>query len=171
MRAIANVLPEARFVHVIRDGRDVAVSLRETWFRPADSLEACIRLWAGRVRAGREQAALGVPYLEIRYESLIRETAATLRAVCDFVELDFDAAMLDYHVRAAKRLEEFGGTEMFPSVTPEQRLALHRLTSSPPLDERIGRWRAVMLPDEAASLAASTGGLLAELGYGEAAVG
>jgi hypothetical protein len=34
MPAIRRLLPEARFIHVIRDGRDVALSLRKTWFTP-----------------------------------------------------------------------------------------------------------------------------------------
>src|SRR5262249_25559921 len=38
MAAIGALLPEARFIHVIRDGRDVALSLRGLWFSPGDDI-------------------------------------------------------------------------------------------------------------------------------------
>lgn len=40
---IAALLPEARFIHIIRDGRDVMVSVRGLWFRPGDTVEACAK--------------------------------------------------------------------------------------------------------------------------------
>ena len=38
---IAGLLPEAHILHIIRDGRDVMLSVRGLWFRPGDTIEAC----------------------------------------------------------------------------------------------------------------------------------
>ena len=68
LRSIAAVLPEAHFVHIIRDGRDVALSLRSLWFSPGPSMEAQARQWAGCVEAARRDGAACPHYLEVRYE-------------------------------------------------------------------------------------------------------
>src|SRR5688572_7375160 len=39
LQAIERLLPEARFVHIIRDGRDAAVSLRRQWFSPGHDIQ------------------------------------------------------------------------------------------------------------------------------------
>ncbi len=79
---IAGLFPEAVIVHVIRDGRDVAASFVELGW--AASAEEAARHWALRVRrgrrAGRELAA--GRYHELRYEDLVADPEAALRAVC-----------------------------------------------------------------------------------------
>src|SRR5688572_21194201 len=64
---IASLLPEARFIHMIRDGRDVMVSVRGLWFRPGETVEACAMDWARRIVRTRELGARVPWYLEIRY--------------------------------------------------------------------------------------------------------
>ena len=56
MDRISALLPEARYVHIIRDGRDVMLSVRPLWFRPGDSVEACAEDWATRLARTRELA-------------------------------------------------------------------------------------------------------------------
>ena len=57
MDRIAALLPEARFVHIIRDGRDVVASVRGLWFRPGETVEACARDWAARLAHTRALGA------------------------------------------------------------------------------------------------------------------
>jgi hypothetical protein len=166
MRRIAALLPEARFVHIIRDGRDVAASLRPLWFRPGDTYEECIALWMQRVRAAREQAAFGLPYLEVRYEALVREPRVTLRRICDFIDLAYDDAMLAYPERAQARLGEVSDWNFFGRFVPrETLLEVHGNTHRAPNEDAIGRWRTVMSPADAAACERVAGDLLAELGY------
>lgn len=74
--ALARDNPEARLVHLIRDGRDVAASLA----RRGKSLYAAGSRWLYDTLAGLR--ARGYPsYLEIRYEELVGDTAATLARV------------------------------------------------------------------------------------------
>jgi sulfotransferase family protein len=166
MRDIARLLPEARFVHIIRDGRDVAVSLRDMWWHPCDSYADCIRLWAERIRAAREQAATPLPYLEVRYEALVSEPRETLARVCAFIGFPFDEAMLTYHRGAAARHAEVADWSIDGKAIPrEQIVAVHRRTHEPPSTSRIGTWERAMSEAERAACDHAAGDLLAELGY------
>lgn len=106
LKHIEAVLPEARFIHLVRDGRDVAVSLRQQWFSPGYDITGQAQHWRDNVRAARKQGATCRYYLEIAFEDLVRNPEAQLRRVCDFIELDFDPAMLCYQARASERLSE-----------------------------------------------------------------
>jgi hypothetical protein len=101
VETVASWWPEARFVHIHRDGRDVALSLVEQGWGP-NNVAGAARWWDERVRAGRRGGyALGADrYLEVLYADLVAEPEATLRRVCGFVELDYDPAMVAYHERA-----------------------------------------------------------------------
>jgi hypothetical protein len=91
--------PDAQFIHLIRDGRDVALSLfdREHDFRVYNSFSAA-RYWQEYVEVGHEQGSK-LPtgqYLEVRYEDLLSETDRTLRLICNFLGVEFVANMTDY---------------------------------------------------------------------------
>jgi hypothetical protein len=172
MPRIARALPEARFVHLIRDGRDVALSQRERVIDDEDvTMAAMAERWQRRIVAAREGAAeiKDDVYLEVRYEDLVGDTEATLRRVCEFVELDFDPAMLDYHRRAGDRLAEMNrdldNADNGIVRTADNRLAAHALTTEPPTTNRSGRWRSEMTPAEVTEFERVAGPLLAELGY------
>ena len=168
MTEIAAVLPEARFVHVIRDGRDVCLSWRQTWFSPGSRVEEQAASWTRFVAAARAQGARCPHYLEIRYEDLILDPAGTLARVCDFIELPFDAAMLRYYERAPERLREHRARRRADGtvvVTAAVRFAQQRATTEPPDPRRVGAWRATMSADERARFEAVARGLLRELGY------
>ena len=76
-------------------------------------------------------------YLEVRYEALVEDTEATLRVVCDFLELPFDPAMIDPAERAAVEAE----------LAP------------------VGVWRERLGPEQLAAFDEVAGEMLAELGY------
>ena len=90
MRAIEQVLPEACFIHVVRDGRDVALSLCRRGLAPRADMATLARQWRRDICAIRRQS-LGVHnYLELRYESLVLDAETCLRDICDFIEIDYD---------------------------------------------------------------------------------
>jgi hypothetical protein len=171
---IGGALPEARFVHIIRDGRDVALSIlampeRDRPMRCPQSAGEVAGRWDKRIRRARRQAEHTGRYLEVRYEQLVVEPEATLRGVCEFVELDFRPAMLDYHRGASDRLSEMNrelaARGELPSQPAEGRIAPHRLASAPPQRERLAVWRDEMSEPDRAAFEAAAGELLAELGY------
>lgn len=169
--AIEALLPEARFVHLIRDGRDVAASLREQPFAPGDGgIEAVAAHWREELLAARAAGARVAHYHEVRYERLLAEPEATLREICDFAELPFSPAMLSAHERAAARLAELPDARPDADgrvVTRAQRVERHARTATPPDRSRAGRWRTSLSDEEVATVERVAGDLLAELGYTE----
>nr|MBA2296496.1 sulfotransferase [Actinomycetota bacterium] len=168
MIRIEHVLPEARFIHLIRDGRDVALSVLGMEWGP-DTVEGAARRWKKRVMRGREQAARLPHYLEVRYEDLILDTEPTLLRICEYIELDFDEAMLRYYERAEERLSEkardlYRGPDR-PAVSAEHRMRSHALAKEPPKADRVYRWREKMTLEQRAEFEAEAGDLLADLGY------
>ncbi len=174
IRRIAAVLPEAHFVHLIRDGRDVRLSqLRRGTDHPNAAKHA--RRWKRRVKKGRRQGGKVEHYMEVRYESLIADPEPELRRICEFVGLDFDPAMLSYHERAGERLGEIdrdleAGQENAeererPLFKASDRLDFHKLTKEPPRADRVAQWREQMPAADLAEFERVAGDLLEELGY------
>jgi hypothetical protein len=169
MPAIRALLPEVRFIHIIRDGRDVALSLRKMPFTPSQEIAALACYWKRIVSTARADGKRSGAYLELRYEDLIANPESNLRVVCDFLRLDFDACMLDYWKRTPERLTEFVsryGRDGRILSSHEERLDRHRLTTCPPDRSRAGAWRETMTGRESAAFYDVAGSLLAEIGYG-----
>jgi Sulfotransferase family len=169
MRLIGGELPEARFVHLIRDGRDVVLSRRARGMGAGKPIADTADRWRRRIEEARTQARrLRGRYLELRYEDLVARPEPQLRRVCELIELDYDAAMLDYHERAGERLAELGDLPAEGDRRERagaERQASHALAASPPTSARTGAWRERMSPADRAEFEAVAGGLLVELGY------
>ena len=167
MREIQTYLPEARFIHLIRDGRDVALSvLKQDW--GPQSIEAAAEKWRSRVLRGRAQQPYLGFYIEVKFEDLILHTERELRRICEHIDLDFDPAMLAYHETAEKRLQEKARALPRAHGAPqaaEKRLASHAKTFEPPNPDLIGTWKQKMSPEDRAAYESLAGDLLAELGY------
>jgi Sulfotransferase family len=174
MRKIHRNIPEARFIHLIRDGRDVRLSqLGRGSDHPSPEQHA--RRWRRRVQKARDQGEYLPHYIEVRYEDLVADPESQLRRLCEFCSLDWDSDMLHFHERAASRLEEIarplaGGEKVRANHqgtdrSAEERVHHHRLTSEPPRKDRIAQWRTKMSASDQAAFEAEAGDLLAELGY------
>lgn len=172
MKDIEKLIPEARFIHVIRDGRDAALSrirwrLKRTG-KPAN-VERLARRWKRWVKRARRHGAKAKHYTEIRYEDLILDTEKTLRHVCEFLDLEWDDAVLRYHERAEERLSEINHELPERSdrraLAAGDRLAKHEMTTKPPSAERVAVWRNDMDPEDRKRFEAEAGDLLVELGY------
>jgi hypothetical protein len=165
---IENHLPEAHFVHIIRDGRDAALSLQNLWFSPGTDIATLAAYWRRAVGAARAQGAGCRHYLEVRYEDLVLRTEEVLRQICSFLELSFEPAMLRYFERSPERLQEHRErtrTNGQVVVTKDQRLEQQRQTVQPPDASRIFAWKHSMSQEEQVQFAQIAGDLLRELGY------
>ncbi len=161
---------QARFIHLIRDGRDVAVSRGARAIkrgREATPARTEAETWKRRIEGARAGSREVEHYLELRYEDLIADAESVLRKACEFTEIRYDPAMLAYHERASERLSELsdvpgkGGKVRRGS----ERKAAHALTSEPPRADRVERWRSEMTAPDIADYEDVAGKLLAELGY------
>jgi hypothetical protein len=141
----------ARFIHLIRDGREVALSYADVPFGPK-TVGRAAALWARRVSTGRDAGA-ALPdgtYLEVRYETLVSEPETTVREIARFLDLDFDPGMLDDTKRAQAAVSHRSG-RFNPNVT------------RPPGPGR--RWQERMSDGDVEVFEAVAGGLLDELGF------
>jgi hypothetical protein len=167
---IQRALPEARFIHIIRDGRDVALSLSEVSWGTDDVAEAA-KKWASEVRKARKRAkklARGT-YIEVRYEDLVTDPEPVLRKIAAFAELPWDDAMLNYTERAQERMRGEMERTLKPlgggTITAEERTRQHQRLFEQPSASRAGRWRTDMSPESRKAFEAEAGGLLKKLGY------
>lgn len=169
MVRVQAVLPEARFVHLIRDGRDVVLSLRGVGLLPGGPAELA-RAWKRSVRRARRQAASLHGYLEVRYEELVRSPEPTLRRVCELLELPWEPGMLQFHRTAAERMEREVGRDLAPAegglvIPAAARRRAHALVAQPLVAQRVGRWRTEMDGADVEAVEGAAGDLLEQLGY------
>lgn len=158
MERVKADLPNALFVHIIRDGRDIALSLKKMggftplpWDRgQTRSLVATALYWEWMVRKGRQHGRnLGDDYLEIHFEDLISNPRETLSRLGTFIDhdLDFDRirnAGLGSLSETNSSFREEGNTE---KIKP------------------IGRWKERMSHEDVAAIEGTVGSCLEENGY------
>ena len=136
------VFPTAKFVHIIRDSRDVTASLhRQRW--GGGTLEKAARHWGEMVNAGtisgqRLGAAL---YFEFGYEDLVLHSEKTLNTICRFLGETYTPQMLTFHQHSLI----------------EETHPLHVKTQRPPQSSDTYRWRQEMNAAEIAIVEAVAG--------------
>ena len=99
------LFPEARFIHIIRDGRDVAESISQMWWG-ANDFASALKSWERRVEIGHKMLNM-LPqqrWMELRFEDLVLDTKKELRRVTDFLQLPFEESMLGYSSVAADKV-------------------------------------------------------------------
>jgi NADH:ubiquinone oxidoreductase subunit len=152
---LRRLFPDAQYVHLIRDGRNAAVSFLsmlegiafETWGHPR-SPAGFASHWRTDVAAARRHGRrVGTDrYLEVRYEDLVSDTEGTLRRICLFADLPFEPAMTNY-----------GDSE---SAQKPHQQSLKR-----PPTPSLRDWRTEMTAADAGEFESVAGDLLRELGY------
>ena len=167
MRRVASALPEAHFIHLVRDGRDAALSQVEVDFG-AETVAEAAEQWADGIAKARRQAKRVDHYMELRYEDLVAEPEPGLQRVCEFIDLEWDPVMLAYHEGAERRMAEV--TRDFergsgPAIPAAVRAERHTRVGQPPQQNRAGRWRTDMSAADREAFEAIAGETLAELGY------
>jgi hypothetical protein len=157
--------PEAKLVHLIRDGRDVCLSVL-SWPRArswnADEGAARFSTWAEspvcatalwwdwHVRLAREAGLAFEPgvYAELRYEALVADPPGACRKLCTFMGIPYDEAMLRLYESRARQGNAGDEKHPWKPITPGLR-----------------DWRSQMPPDDIELFEAAAGDLLDELGY------
>jgi len=168
MKQIDRWIPEARFIHMIRDGRDAALSRFKRILKDPPPTGVVAERWVRKIEGARADGA-ELEYIEVQYEALVRDTEPELRRIAEFLELPWDDAMLHYYERAEERLAEMHrdlpGAEGQPLRPADHRKEAHVLTSKPPDPSRLARWRQEMDPADVAAFESVAAPLLLELGY------
>lgn len=144
----AALFADARFVHVMRDGRDVALSLLDMPWGPSRFPMAAL-FWRDKVLAAREAGTILGPtrYHEYRHEDLLDDPETHVRALCDFIDLPFEPQMLDYH----------------ESRKPAKNEHMQHLTKPP--TKGLRDWRRTMPSRDVRLFEILAGDVLESLGY------
>lgn len=145
---IVEWFPGAQIIHLIRDGRDCALSLlnRKHDFSVYNVYHAA-KYWRHFVDLGQTQGpALGPErYIEIRYEDLVAEPKKTMLRICAFLHEDYVDTLVDY-----AKAKQAGKTP---------------LLQRPVQAENAGKWRTQMSPRQIGVFESAAGSTLARLGY------
>jgi hypothetical protein len=155
--------PDAKFVHIIRDGRDVCMSIlnwkkaERTVGRYAswdeDPVSTTALWWERKVRKAREDgAALGPGlYHEMHYEDLVDDPQRECKRLCEFLGVPYDEAMI--------RFAEGKTRTDLPNARKTPKKAWLPITSG------MRNWRTEMPATDIQRFEAAAGNLLEELGY------
>jgi hypothetical protein len=153
---IKRTIPDALIIHIIRDGRDVALSLeKQAWIRPfawdrPKTLEVAAVYWDWIVRKGcKDGRTLGGDYVEVRFEDLVLDPRKVLGSLSAFIgqELDYDT------------IERAGiGAVSQPNSSFREEMSQGEFGP-------VGRWKAILSAVQLERLEGLVGDTLLELGY------
>lgn len=149
--------PRAKFIHMIRDGRDVCCSYLQ-WFEPhykrvnVDARFAAIT-WNEWIRYGRAYSDFP-NYIEVRYEELTAEPERVLRELFEKLELRWEPAVLDYHK---------GDLRNRPGLGVGRSAGIKK----PVYTTAQGRWRRDLKYEDRVTFERISGSLLRELGMAD----
>jgi len=151
---IKSEIRDALFIHIIRDGRDVALSLQKMggfrpfpWNRAQLALEQTAVYWSWMIDQGRRGGSrIPSDYLEVHYEELVANPRSALQKLAEFTDHD-----LNY-----ERIQQAGlGRIRDPNSSFQDE------ASSTP----VNRWKEKLTADEISKLEAAVGDTLQEFGY------
>ncbi len=154
MKLLASLFPEARFIHIIRDGRAVALSYIERPEWGPENAAAAAHHWLTRVGRGRSAGkSLGpTRYLEVRYEGTVADPETVARDMCKFLELDYTEEMLSYQDSSARLIAGSKNPGAFINLAK-------------PVTKGLRDWTAEMKDRDRLVFEAIAGPLLKDLGY------
>jgi hypothetical protein len=158
MERLKASIPNALFLHIIRDGRDIALSLKKMggfqplpWDRSESrSLVATALYWEWMVRNGREHGhRYPADYVEVHYEDLITDPQEVLQRLGSFLDHDLDYgriknAGLGRLSETNSSFREEGGAEKL---------------------KPLGRWKERLSHRDVAAIETAVGKCLEETGY------
>jgi len=160
---IHRLVPDAKFIHVIRDGRDVAASMlaaSRRWGRlwAPKNVEKAAASWKGHTLEGRRANQYLGQYLEVRYEDLLTKGKPILKSVFDFIGLSTDSeiikAIWDGHQFEKMKKQRTGASRF---ALPE---GFFR-------QGRSGDWNNALSPIQRYLFHETAGDLLTQLGYAD----
>ncbi|MEA3337465.1 MAG: sulfotransferase [Chloroflexota bacterium] len=148
------LFPAAQFIHLIRDGRDAALSMLDKWGNKEYHIDIyfAARNWVRRIGEAQEAGhRIGNEHFhELRYEQLVADPDQELRKICGFL-----------------------GEQFYPDMSRPQLLgqkqiiagSFHDPVRQAPGTQRIERWRAEMAPEDLRLFHRIAGSELERLGY------
>jgi sulfotransferase family protein len=155
------LFPDSKFIHIIRDGRDVALSMLQ-WAATSikgpskfdlwrtNPVAVCALFWRWQVMKGLlDSAQMRRFYLEIRYEELVLEPETILKRIASFLELPYSDDMMRFYVGKTRPGTHLSAKSAWLPATPGLR-----------------NWRSQMAAKDVELFEALAGDLLDLFSYG-----
>jgi hypothetical protein len=146
--------PNAQFVFIYRDGRDVSAEFLDSSFGPTNIYSAA-ELWRmgqNAVKPWREKLPAD-QWLDIEYESFVRDPVEGLKQLCAFIGEDYAEEMMEFHAT--------------PTARRRGQTKDNRAVSEPISDKHIGIYRELLSMRDQRIFAWIAGDTLEEYGYGD----
>jgi hypothetical protein len=150
---LAQMFHGARFIHLLRDGRDVAKSFQAAgWYGPW--LHDNTAEWTKALDSDEvwSHSPLSDAILQVRYEELVQQTEASVRRICAFLYEAFEPQMLSWQANVTQ-------------LVPEREMPIHQKLTRRPDTADVNRWRREMSPREIFVCEAFMARHLARVGY------
>jgi len=124
-----SLFPKAKFVHVVRDGRDVAISQKKIAWLPR-SMPIIAERWRWKTTICHKVGSVLPPnqFYEVRYEDLVRESIKILQDLCQFIGVSYNDNMISYHQKAS-------------TVVPDGSLRWHHNSVRRPDSSKVYAWK------------------------------
>ncbi len=148
------VFPQAKYLHLVRDGRDVISSMIT---RRGDAyMDEAIYRWNTSIQriTKFKQSLQASQYLEIHYEDLVNQAETSLKQVSQFMHIDYTIRMLDYW--------------KLPTTIESKIDTFHKNLEKPVFSSSIGAWKERLTPEQQAYLSKRIAKQLKTTGYAEA---
>ena len=107
---IEQYLPQAKIIHIIRNGADTIASLYDLcqrhpkiWGQYFDGLDGCIDRWIDDVAISR-QYFTQASHIAVRYEAIIHSTELEINRLCQFLGINFESPMLTRYKQTSQEL-------------------------------------------------------------------
>ncbi len=153
-----HLFPDARVIHIIRDGRAVFSSFREANRKAGmtiwpETVSAAARSWTIRLTTAWQHRT-NPNYAEVFYENLVQAPETELRQLCAFLDLEYNPGMLDFAEMNRKE-----------QLVPRHRLAWHSATLRPVQDSKVAAWQDALSASDVARFELMAGHHLVRCGY------
>jgi hypothetical protein len=159
------IYPEARFLHIVRDGRDVACSYREVMQNKSASpyapklktdIESIAIEWSANVlKVADSLNRLSNPRkMTVHYEDMVQKPESVLSSICSWLSLTYEPRMLAFHeINRRKQLE--------PALTMDWK----QRTMEPISADTVGRYRTLLSAEEQDVFSMAAGPALTKFDY------
>lgn len=145
--------PNAQFLHIYRDGRDVAPDWAKNLDWPNNIYSTALE-WKSHTNAVKpwREKLNDKQLMEIRYEDMVTDPTNKLTEICNFLGIEYEPEMLSYY--DSPEAGKWSASE-----------ACHAYVAQPITTDYIESWKKILEPDDISMLAGLIGPELRDLGY------
>jgi len=147
---LSKVIDGSKFIHLIRDGRAVAASIKKLPDWPFASVRSIARHWLRRIGFGlAAESAMGNVIVRVKYEDLVANPERELKRLCGWLGIGFEKEMVERKY-----------AELSPYTIEQHKLVLGNIDTS-----RIAAWKVELISKEMLAFESEAGEMLAHIGY------